>query len=130
MTEWLTYILTTIGLVYFFTQSLIFVALRVRITRGSIFREVLFYCPSCMGFWVGVVLSLVWLVPGRAGLGPSPWQDTPKNLLTMLLGGLMSMAISHIWSALTQQGVNPAWAAEQSLREENDAPQEEEEDHG
>jgi len=122
MTEWLTYALTTIGLVYFITQSMIFSPLRVRLTRGSIFREALLYCPSCTGFWVGVLLSLLWLVPGRDGLGPSPWQETPKNFLTMALGGFMSMAISHIWSALTQQGVNPAWEAELPLREPPQEP--------
>jgi hypothetical protein len=124
MTPWLTYALTTIGLVYFITQSMIFSPLRVRLTRGSIFREALLYCPSCTGFWVGAGLSLLGRAPGWNGMHLSwdPLKEATENSLAVIDSGLMSMAISHIWSALTQQGVNPAWEAELPLREPPQEP--------
>jgi hypothetical protein len=111
---WITYALLTVGLVYLITQSTILMPLRVALTRGSHFRAALFYCPSCTGFWVGTGLAFAGLVPER------------NYTLGIVFGGVLSVAIAHIWSALTQQGVNPAWEAEQPLREvQHNAPQEE-----
>lgn len=115
MSGWLTYVMLTIGLTYLVTQASITAPLRIVVTRGSVFRSALFYCPSCTGFWVGAALYLLGLGPwGHAGIHPASFFAFSSAGIQV---AIIAMATAHIWSAITQQGVNPAWEAELPLRE-------------
>lgn len=64
MIDLLHWLLVLWGLVYFITQSAIFMRVRVFIGRLGIFFATGIYCPSCTGFWIGIGLGL---------LGYWPW---------------------------------------------------------
>jgi hypothetical protein len=74
--------LVVLGVIYFVTESVIFGPVRVTLTRGSVFRSTLLYCPACMGFWVGVASGF---------LQPALWQNPVQS-------GLAAMALGRIWA--------------------------------
>lgn len=97
---WLHFACMVVGVVYLITHASIAAPFRVAFARGSWFRTALIYCPMCVSFWVGLALGAIL----RVG--------------TMYLdAGFCAMAITHVWFHVTEQGVNPAWAAEQALVE-------------
>ncbi len=95
--------LLTLGMIYFITESAIFVSFRVRIARSQ-FGSALIYCAACTGFWVGLAHWFAW-----------PRIGAPTLLFPIALeSAIAGMALGAIWSAYKQG--NPAWHAEAELR--------------
>lgn len=94
---WLHFSLLVIGVVYLITHASIAAPFRVAFARGSGFRTALIYCPMCVSFWVGLALGAI--LRGALHLD----------------AGFCAMAITHVWFYFTEQGQNPAWAAEAAL---------------
>jgi hypothetical protein len=93
--------LLSVGLIYFITDSLIFSHVRVALARGSLFRIGLFYCPACMGFWVGAALGLGGWWPIERGL------DGWGPVFEALESGIAAMALGAFWGR-----INPGSAFE------------------
>ncbi len=84
--EVLQYGLTLIGIVYIVSQSLIFKPIRLIVSSLGLL-EVLIYCPSCVGFWVGLLLHWVGYYPFHV---KGFWVVEP---------GIVGCAFGAIWSA-------------------------------
>lgn len=52
---------------YLVLDSAILAWARIELAKGSIFRTQLFYCPSCFGFWVGLLLGALGYWPFASG---------------------------------------------------------------
>lgn len=104
--ELVRWVLATLGLIYMITQSVIFSGPRIVITRGSNFRTQLFYCPACIGFWIGV----------GSGIDHMFGQTGVSAVATVGQYAAMSMAIGALWAAY--QGGNPAYENEAPMRGE------------
>ena len=59
----LTWILVSFGITFSITHGKIFKALRHRAEKTHIKLGELLHCPMCLGFWVGIILSLTWKSP-------------------------------------------------------------------
>jgi hypothetical protein len=83
--ELLQYGLTLIGIVYIVAQSYVFKNVRLLASNLKLL-EVLVYCPSCVGFWVGLLLWKLGYYPfhvkALAGFEP----------------GIVGCAIGAVWS--------------------------------
>ena len=88
------------GLIYLITQSTILSGPRVLLARGSWVRAQFLYCPSCVGFWVGVSLMNYW--PFSDG-----WSAT-------LGSAVAATAMGRIWGVIAGDNT---FAAERSLLE-------------
>lgn len=91
LVRWVAVVLCTI---YVITESSIFMPIRVAITKGTIFTRTLFYCPACMGFWVGVFYAFFSYWPfdyGREQL------DVLRECAESGAGGLVLGAIWGQW---------------------------------
>jgi hypothetical protein len=129
--NFLIYVATVVGVVYFVTMSSIFAPIRMPIAKIGSWVLVLMYCPSCVGFWVGWCLAL-------SGVNPFGGA-THVNVNQMIQAAIVAMGISTTWFALCYRSVNPAFEAEQVAlsramtralggNNENDAAQKETED--
>ncbi len=74
------------GLIYLVTQSTIFSGPRVYMSQGSWIRAEFLYCPSCVGFWVGVCLTPYW--PFAVG-----WEG-------YIGSGVAALAMGRLWGVL------------------------------
>lgn len=106
--------LLSLGLIYFLTESAIFMPGRLLLGRLGLLPRVLLYCASCTGFWVGL-LTAAWTWPFSVE-GLPPWASTIE-------GGVATMALGALYSAW--RGGNPAWDAEASLHDHAQTKEEE-----
>jgi len=98
----LRFALLEVGIVYFLTMSAIFSAPRRLIARLPVLLA-LIYCPSCTGFWVGVLLYI-------AGFYPFAAHDALQG---GACAGFIGMAIANAWHLALYQGSNYAYDDEQ-----------------
>jgi hypothetical protein len=115
--DYLLWTLMLIGWVYLLTEAAILAPVRITLSRAVPIAEALVYCPSCVGFWVGVAL---------AATGWWPRHDIAADytiaLQAMGESAIAAMAVANTWSKLT--GGSAAWDIE---RGEDDTPQESQE---
>ena len=122
MDDMVRWLMLGLGIVYFITESAIFAIIRVPMTKGSMFRSTLFYCPACTGFWVGCALVALWPF---SVLDQGVW----PFLVSAMESGFAMMVVASSWSSW--RGGNPAYDVEAELRGEmnqgaqHDAPKEE-----
>ena len=108
--------LITLGLIYFVTESAIFMRPRVWIANRGAWAMLFVYCAACTGFWIGAA-SALWL-----------WPFAPEPAWTRLVeGGIAAMTLGAIWKRLN--GGNPAFTVEAELLHDH-TPQKEEESNG
>lgn len=74
------------GLVYLITQSVIFRVVRMVFLRYATGFGQMLYCPSCAGFWLGLLLGH-WLWPWSHG-----WQQMAES-------GAAALALGAVWGA-------------------------------
>lgn len=121
MSEWfymLRWVLLLIGVTYLITEAGIMMSFRVAFSRAALdanpragtFAFTLIYCPSCIGFWVGVALGALHHWPFDHGY----W--------SILESGLAAMAVTTTWSKTT--GGNGAWDVEERLIFDDEASEE------
>ena|SRR3972149_7447922 len=101
LSNWLVFIALVIGFTYLITESLIFRLVRIPVMTALLaasrkrfaapfaatFGRAL-YCPSCMAFWVGAVLSTQKFYPHAAA----------NMVLTFAEAGIVGIAIGATWS--------------------------------
>ena len=58
--DFLLWILISFGITISITHGKIFNSFRVWTSQKSTFFGDLFRCPMCLGFWVGIFLSVTW----------------------------------------------------------------------
>lgn len=102
------WLLFGIGIVYFITESSVFSPFRIALTKGSDFRIGLLYCPACTGFWVGIIVSNLWV-------HQSDWSGIES--------GVAMMAVGAAWS--NWRGGNSAYILE-VVEEQHDSKEESE----
>ena len=113
ITDWMIYLGVGLGLVYIISQSVIFSFLRVRIARLNPLFEALLYCPSCTGFWVGLMLGALGIYPRL----PNCFEPILDDVwfAGAVISGLLVMIVANGWWGWLYQGSNPAYAAEEPL---------------
>lgn len=88
MLELIRFGLLVVGLVYIVTQSSIFTIMRMLVVRTKIFMLAqLFYCPACMGFWMGLGLGALGYWP----LATHAWW------MVLLESALTGTAVGAVW---------------------------------
>ena len=112
----LRWALLVLGVIYFVTESAIFMHPRIWIAQRGKWALLGVYCPACVGFWVGGALAF-WTWPFDLVVGHWQW-------LHVLEGGVASMALGALWKILN--GGNPAYAVEAEMVHDNETTQEEE----
>lgn len=86
--HWIRFAFIAWGLIYIATQSTIMLPLRLIILKLSpSFLGVLIFCPTCTGFWVGVLLGAT----GLYGVSLSPISPT------WLESALVVTVLGHFW---------------------------------
>lgn len=105
--RWLAVVLACI---YVITESVIFGPFRVWLTKDSMFRRTLIYCPACSGFWVGVTFGMLMYWP--MDYGTSPWAMAREAFES----GCCAMVVGAIWG---QWHINNAFFLEAGLRGED-----------
>jgi hypothetical protein len=58
--DYIVFSLVAFGIVYGVVCSSLFALVRIRLSTWSRWLEAFVYCPYCVGFWVGVLLRIVW----------------------------------------------------------------------
>jgi len=93
MTMWVRWAVLVLAVIYVITESMIFAPLRVWITKGTVWRRTLFYCPACMGFWIGVLagVGLYW----PFDYGTDAWSIARECFESGLCACIMGAAWSH-----------------------------------
>jgi hypothetical protein len=99
MYELLQYGLTLVGLVYIVSQSFIFRPIRLLASNLRVL-EVLIYCPSCTGFWVGLLLWKLGYYPFHVKI----WLLEP---------GCVGCALGALWA--TYGGID-AWSLDRGAK--------------
>lgn len=107
----LRWALVLIGFVYLVTDSAIFMKVRLLVSRLGTYPMVLIYCPSCIGFWVGVALGVGGLWPLDTFNTTAPWWEPTY---TALVSGVAGMAVAQTWNRMT--GGTTAFEVEEDLR--------------
>lgn len=117
--DYFLWTLMLIGWVYLVTEAAIFAPIRITISAAGSFLEALIYCPSCVGFWVGVALAATGWWPHGGDLvdgidGGEYWGLGES--------GIAAMAVASTWSKLT--GGSSAWQIERGSDDPTQAVQE------
>lgn len=87
---WFRYVVVALACVYLLTESVLFAGYREQMHRTGPVFTVLAYCRACTGFWVGVGLGVLRMVP---------WQEV-TFFDSVLLSGCFVMMLGYVWSAL------------------------------
>ncbi len=129
--SWIAFCVLATAVVYVSTRSAIARPLRMLVVPAGtctpdrpihLWLMTLIYCPSCTGFWVGVVLGILRLLPITSG-----WM-----LLDVFLSGCASMVLCgtwmHVMDPTGRGGENVLQGEHPELFEERDVPEEAQED--
>lgn len=101
-----TYLLTTFGLVYAITESVIFAGPRMELAARGVLFEVFIYCAYCVGFWVGAGVQLVLA---------DAW-SVRALLVDPALGGCLVMgAIAVVRAFAPSEFLQGAWEREHDI---------------
>jgi hypothetical protein len=102
--EVLRFVVLTYGLVYFVTDSVIFLPVRQTLGRHSVWLRAFLYCPMCTATWIGF---------GLHGLGIYPFANSNgaiiEDLFDVIEAGLFAMGatalVAHRLSYPTTLGI-------------------------
>lgn len=97
--RFVVWVLTTWGLIYLVTQSVIFRGVRGWLADQHPLLELLVYCPSCTGFWAALV-SAALLAVTAPPLPPSVLFEVSllQWIAAAISGGLSGCALGSLWA--------------------------------
>lgn len=103
--------LAAFGVIYVIVESAIFAPIRIAIAVRSSFLETLVYCAYCTGFWVGVLITMVFIEWTWA-----EWWNGAL-LLKEFIGGSAVMGAIAVIRGFAPEFLLGAWEREREIRD-------------